>query len=104
MKFNRPNKIKPNQGREDVHFHVTEGAIINVTFLSTEVVSKEREGVRDRGQRRELKMEKSSQQDGKKMDQSIWQQGRGTGLGTFRRLNKRKERWVKGVYASNSFL
>lgn len=46
-KFNRPNKIKLNQGREDVHFHVTEGAIINVTFLSTEVVSKEREGVRD---------------------------------------------------------
>lgn len=45
---------------------MTEGAIINVTFLSAEVVSKEREGVRDRGQRRGLKMEKSSQQDRKR--------------------------------------
>lgn len=36
-----------------------------MTFPSVEVVSKEKEGVRYGGQRRELKMEKSYQQDGK---------------------------------------
>lgn len=58
-----------------------------MTFLSVEVVSKEKEGVSYQGQRRELKMEKSSQQKDGPVHLAA---GNRTRLGKFRRLNEKK--------------